>query len=362
MSKVSSITVTCNRPLNYGAVLQTYGLNKALTQMGVDAKVLDYYPEYYKKTSNSLIKRIVHLFLRIPDKIKGKKVFGDFLTNYVPMTKKMYHSVQEIKVDVPVADVYIAGSDQIWNCKNLPNGLDDTFFLTFVPKGAKKISYAASLAMPEIPSNQVDRYRNLVGAFNAVSVRETSGAKLLEDIGINNVQVVMDPVFLLTAKEWDEVASASSFIPHERYILVYGYNKQKNVYHYARRLAKKLGIKVYAVGVSIEDYLLDVDRFFWNATPNTFVKLIKNADAVVTNSFHGTVFSIVYNVPLHFFKVGTTANSRMIDLLKELELSDRWIKDENTLLSNSMSYSEANVCLNKLRARSLDFLRREVIK
>ena len=108
------------------------------------------------------------------------------------MSAKTYRTLAEIEADVPQSDVYICGSDQIWNCKNKLNGKDDAFFLSFAPAKARKVAYAASIAMPEIPNNQKARYRRLISDFDAVSVREPSSVPMLEDLGIDNVQSVID--------------------------------------------------------------------------------------------------------------------------------------------------------------------------
>ena len=357
---ITSYTITCSRPANYGAVLQTYGLNTALRNMGIDARVLDYNPDYYWKSSQPLPIRLIRNIVRTPDLSKGRKVFGRFLERYIPMSSKMYKNFDDIKADIPAADVYICGSDQIWNCKNKENGKDDAFFLSFAPQGAKKVAYAASIAMPEIPEDQKARYKRLISDFDAVSVREPSSIPMLESLGIQHVKSVVDPVFLLEQKDWNVIADDSDFVPKEGYVLVYGYNRQKNVYEYARKLANKLGVKVYTIGTAIEDYTLDQDKYFWNATPNTFVNLIRNAKAVVTNSFHGTVFSIVYNKPFHFFTVKQTTNSRMLDLLDSLGLASRHVMDDQ-LLENSIDYAQTNERLEKLREKSLAFLRDTVI-
>ena len=118
-------------------------------------------------------------------------------------------------------------------------------------------------------------------------------------------------------------------------------------------------MKVYTIGTAIEDYTLDQDRYFWNASPNTFVNLIRNAKAVVTNSFHGTVFSIVYNKPFHFFTVKQTTNSRMLDLLDALALKDRHVADNN-LLDNQIDYNEPNQLLSEAKSRSLNFLQMNI--
>lgn len=360
--KISSYTITCSRPTNYGAVLQTYGLNKAQRNMGIEAKVIDYDPAYYYKSNRPLPIRLVRDIVRYPDLRKGKKVFGKFLKDFIPMTDKTYYTLDELEKNPPIGDAYIAGSDQIWNCKNKENGKDDAFFLTFAPSTAKKISYAASIAMPEIPRDQQNRYYQLISQFDSVSVREPSAIPLLRGIGITKeIDAVVDPVFLLDSKEWDYIADSSDFIPTEDYVLVYGYNRQKDVYTYARALAQKLGVKVYTIGTAIEDHNLDQDKYFWNASPNTFVNLIRNAKAVVTNSFHGTVFSIVYQKPFHFFTVKQSTNARMLDLLETLKLGDRHVKDHH-LLSNEIDYTQPNMQLQKHRTDSLNFLKQALLK
>lgn len=356
MSQHKSYTITCHRPLNYGAVLQSYALNTKLKQLGLDAKVIDYYPDYYKFSNKKLPIRIIRYFLRLPDWILGKKRFGKFIENHIPLSSKMYKNIEELNNNIPRADFYFAGSDQIWNCDELVNGKDDAFFLTFAPKKAKKISYAASLAMPEVPIEQIERYTKLIQDFDSISIREKDGVDLVKGLGIKNVQHVLDPVFLLKSKDWDVIADSSSFESREKYILVYGFKRQKNLYRYARKLGAELGVKVYAINTNIEDYFLDIDKYFWNASPETFVNLIKNAECVVTNSFHGLSFSIIYNKPFHLFSRGGKANSRMINLLNDLGLSDRIVESEN-LKSNDFKFDFANKIIEEKRKESINFIK-----
>lgn len=356
MSQLKSYTITCHRPLNYGAVLQSYALNTKLKQLGLDAKVIDYYPDYYKISSKKLHIRIIRYFLRLPDWIIGNKRFGKFIDDYIPLSSKTYKNIEELNENIPIADFYFAGSDQIWNCDELFNGKDDAFFLTFAPKKTKKISYAASLAMPEIPVEQVDRYTKLIQDFDSISIREKDGVDLVEGLGIKNVQHVLDPVFLLKSKDWDVIVDSSSFEPTEKYVLIYGFKRQKNLYQYARKLGSELGIKVYAINTNIEDYFLDIDKYFWNASPETFVKLIKNAECVVTNSFHGLSFSIIYNKPFHLFSRSGKANSRMLSLLKNLNLSDRIVESDD-LKSNDFEFDFANKIIEEKRKESINFIK-----
>ncbi|AJR02871.1 polysaccharide pyruvyl transferase family protein [Siansivirga zeaxanthinifaciens] len=359
MKKQKSYTITCHRPLNYGAVLQTYALNTTLIEIGLDAKVIDYNPSYYTKSNKSFFIRIIREVFRLPDWIYGKLKFGKFISKYIPISEKQYKNLDDLNRNVPKADYYFAGSDQIWNCEELMNGKDDAFFLTFAPKESKKISYAASLAMSKIPDDQVERYKRLICDFDAVSIREKDGVKLVKDLGIENVINVLDPVFLLDTHGWDYLVSLSDFIPKEKYLLVYGFKRQKNLYKYARKLSQKLDVKVYAINTNIEDYFLDTDRYFWNASPETFVKLIKNSEAVVTNSFHGLSFSIIFNKPFHLFSRKGKANSRMLNLLSDLKLSNRVISSEK-LVSNEVDFSQANEFISLRRKYSIEFIKNNI--
>lgn len=357
MKKVKSYTITCHRPFNYGAALQAYALNKKLTQLGVDAKVIDYCPSYYRRTNQTnIFVKTARSIIRTPDYIKGKFVFGKFLHDNLPLSPMKYKTIDDLQKNTPIADIYVAGSDQIWNCQGLPNGKDDSFFLSFAPKKSKKIAYAASLAMPSIPNDQKDRYKELISDFDSVSIREKTGVKLVEELGITNAVNVLDPVYLLKNTEWDKLIESSKFKPKEKYVLVYGFERQKNVYSYARKLAESLGVKVYTVNTNIEDYFLDTNKYFWNTSPQTFVKLIKNAEAVVTNSFHGMSFSIIYRKAFHLFLKQGKANSRMISLLDELGLLDRIVENEALLDAKTDYYDGAERVLASKRAASEAYL------
>lgn len=355
MTSITSYTITCHRPFNYGAVLQAYALNTKLKSLGIEAKVIDYTPHYYYE-KDSALKRI----LRFPDHILGKYVFGKFIKDNIPLSPLKYNNINELEKNPPKADLYFAGSDQIWNCLTYENGKDDTFFLTFAPSSAMKISYAASLAMPEIPSNQVERYKKNLSAFDQISVREKSGVELLNSIGIHGAQSVVDPVYLLTKDEWNVMARQSNFVPVEKYVLVYWLERNTGIHEYAREIANKMGAKVYSINTSIEGYLMKSDRYFWNASPCDFVKLVSNASAVVTDSFHGISFAIINNKPFYLFpRKGKTksTNSRMLDLLTELSLTDRMVSKENAP-PLEVDFSIANKILLEKRGQSISYIKR----
>lgn len=348
--------ITCHRAFNYGAVLQAYALQKYLRNHGYEVEVIDYTPQYIRKSYNkSILKKIIRPILRYHDFKKSNQVFGNFLNQEVKLTEKRYYTYEELKENPPDCDAYIAGSDQIWNC-NIENGKDDAFFLKFVPKDKRKISYAASISMDEIPQNQKYRFKENLKDFNYISVREQTAVKLLKEIGIENVEKVLDPVYLLDIAEWNKVAKNSTHeLENEKYILAYGFKQQKDLYQYARRLANTRNCKLYSINTNFEDKFLDVDKYFYNATPYDFVNLVKNAQEVVTNSFHGLSFSIIYNKPVHQFKKSGTENSRMIDLLSELNMSERLVTNDE-FLDNRVSYTKTNEIIKNYCEKSANFL------
>ncbi len=351
-------TITCHRAFNYGAVLQAYALEKFLEKDKNQVEVIDYYPKDLHKTeSKSMLVKLIRPIIRTFDFKKSQKVFGKFLQENMKLTKQRYHNLQELEEKVPDADIFIVGSDQVWNC-NTKNGNDDSFFLTFVPENKRKVSYAASIAMDELTPEQEKRFYKNLKSFDKISVREKTAIKLLKKCGMEQVQKVLDPVYLLEKQDWDELAKKSEKkLEQEKYILVYGFKRQKNLYEYARKLAKQRNCKIYSINTNIEDKFLDVDKYFWNASPEDFVNLVKNAQEVVTNSFHGLSFSIIYQKPVHqFTKVGKE-NSRMLDLLDELSLSSRLVKDSNTLLDRDINFEEANKKIKEHRNQSMEFLR-----
>lgn len=310
------LTITCHRPYNYGAVLQTYALQHYLDKKGIDTAVIDYYPSYQcKRTSGSLFTRMIWQIYRMPDFIIGKRVFGNFLKKNIRLTKR-YNSLEELIACPPIADGIIAGSDQIWNY-NIHK--DDTYYITFAPKNCFRASYAASIAQDSIPDDLKIAYQKRLTGFRSISVREITAEKLLKEIGIDNVTTVLDPVFLLSKSEWIQNI-ADPYFSDSGYILMYAFNCTKEIAAYARERAKKQGKKFYIINTMVNDYRYNCDHHFWNCSPNRFVSLFKNADEVITNSFHGLCFSIIFQKQVHIFSKYTGGNSRLFDLIHEINL------------------------------------------
>lgn len=337
------LTITCHRPYNYGAVLQAYALQHYLESVGVDTSIIDYYPDYQrKKTNANLIVKLIWYLYRMPDFVVGKRVFGKFLKENIRLTKQ-YKTLDELKSCPPMADGIIAGSDQIWNY-NIHK--DDTYYLTFVMKNCFKASYAASIAQDNIPNELKPLYQRRLHGFKKIAVREKTAERLLANLGCENVTTVLDPVFLLSAEEWISKIADPTF-NEKGYVLMYAFNCTKKIADYAIDYARKNNKRLYIINTMINDYRFKCDRHFWNSSPNRFISLFKHADAVVTNSFHGLSFSIIFKKQVHVFSKHTGGNSRLFDMMKEINLPNCKdgvkidYKEVYKILNNKIKYSKS---------------------
>lgn len=325
-------TITCYDVDNYGATLQAYALCQYINNEGIECQVIDYHPTYHRKSIcsisnrkyNKIWLRPLYLLYKIPIRFykrtqlkKRRYRFELFRRNHIPSTKR-YYGYENLLINPPEADIYIAGSDQIWNT-TFPNGTDPAFYLDFGnPK--KRLSYAASFAVKFIEQHKQAFLKNHLRKFDSISVREKSALKILEDLGYNGINVV-DPVFLLDSSQWDQVAS-NLIDEAKEYVLVYDFFYQKNICDIAKFLAKISGKKIYSISPHKLKY---ADKHFYNYGPDVFISLIRNAYIVISNSFHGTAFSLIYKKDFIFVNRPDSLNERMQNLLDNYGLQSRLV-------------------------------------
>lgn len=333
-------TITCHDVYNLGASLQAYALATYLKDCNHDVQIIDYKPDYLSRhyslrwvpnpSYDRPVIRQAYLLAKLPGRLKAqrslrKKNFDSFREAYLPLTTQCYASAGELQADCPEADVYIAGSDQIWN-PVFQNGKDPAFFLQFAPDIKKKISYAASFSVDELSPDDSERIFPWLRRLNAISVRENSGVALLADMGLAGTQVV-DPVFLLAKEQWGDIAICPDM---KEYILVYDFDNSALVRSIANALAKKTGKKIVSV------FSMDgADQVWSDMGPREFLGALLNADCVISNSFHATAFSLIFQKDFYVVNREEKINTRMRDLLVSLSLSDRLISalpDETTAL------------------------------
>lgn len=365
-------TITCHRVYNHGAALQAWALASFLQREGHEVNIIDYRPNYLSgqfdlKVNNPRFDKPIikwfYLLAKYPTwkkLLKRKDAFDAFDTKYIApfITPKTYASCDDLRNDPPKADVFVAGSDQIWNTK-LKNGTDASFYLDFGGKETKKISYAASFATNSLREGTEDFVKGKLANLDSIAVREPSGVKLLESIGHSGT-LVCDPVFLLSSDVW------STEIPMmegagEKYVLVYDFECSKEVQSVAEKIAKEKGLKIFSIGPYPLEY---TTKNFVNYGPDAFVSLVKNATYVVSNSFHATAFSFIFKRDMFVVKRADGLNTRMQDLLSRYGLSDRLV-DSNTsndILLSHIDYDKVDSVLSAEIEQSKEWLRNNIVK
>lgn len=326
-------TITCHKVNNHGANLQAVALMHYLEDLGNDVEIIDYFPEYFKhfrplycgtpKYAANPVTRFAYICAKFPGRLKSyleykksdrKKNFEAFRDKYYRLTDT-YESFEELKANPPKADLYIAGSDQIWNTM-MNNGKDPAYYLQFAPKNATTATYAASFSVSEIPDELKEQTKKYIKSIDFVSVREKSALKILDDLGILNGQAVLDPVFLLEKKQWSKIESNIKL--DDEYVLVYDFEGSDEVKNFAVKYAQKHNLKIYSLYKN--EYC---DKSFENFGPDVFLSLIKNAEFIVSNSFHATAFSLIYEKEFAVIKRQEGINSRMVDLLESVGIDER---------------------------------------
>ncbi|CAN8140123.1 Polysaccharide pyruvyl transferase [uncultured Thiomicrorhabdus sp.] len=319
--------------------MQEMALLRFLNDQGYDAKAISYMPEYFSKHhrlfacenpvwNSSILKKSIYLALKIPGrilKLKRKRRFDQFEKKYIPSTKDVFINNEELKKIASCADVFICGSDQIWN-PLFPNGSDLSFYLNFVGDSAKKISYAASMATNSIPRDLQEFIYKNVSQLDFVSVRESSAQRAISELGVNSITHVVDPVFLLDADFWSSISVTPKKLSNRKskYIFIYDFDSNDLLKKRALSIANKHGFEI----IGMNENLSYVDKNFYLEGPEVFLSLVKNAEIVFTTSFHALAFSLIFNRRFGVFKRNLGINARMQDLLALLDLDGNLIDSE----------------------------------
>lgn len=367
MKRIGIITIQkCN---NYGADLQAYALGAKLRSLGYDAENIDYL--FYKNPRHlggradkpvlpiSLVNRIKEKLFPAVSFLRGFKCcrqrvarisrFDSWFRANVKVGQE-YRSVKSLYDNPPQYDIYMVGSDQVWNPRLYSN--IKPYFLDFAPKGARCVSYASSFGVSELSGIAFYRYKQWLRRFSHIGLREKSGADIVNAMALDaEVAHVLDPTLLLNSQEWLEVSIEPNEKPVGKYILLYDLIASQETVAFTCRWARQNGWNVIRIG----DGAYGPGEFLW---------LFANAEAVVTNSFHGTVFSILNHRP--FFTViprGMSNAGRIESLIAKLGLSGRVVHAsacDKQSLSGVLDWVGIDSKLNALRKESIDFLERAI--
>lgn len=378
MTNKKVLIITMHRIINYGSALQAWALQESIKKMGFDAQLIDYrYPnDYYfnhckcerfsfitflKKITLKRVLSVLKYKILYQSK-KQRKLFYQFWLDNFSLTKE-YISPDDLKNNPPIADVYITGSDQVWN----PNTMygDPAFFLDFGSSLIPRISYAASFGTNVIPDEYEDEYIEYINKYKSLSIRENTGVEIVKKLTGRDSTLVCDPTLLLTKEDYGILASSSTIKIDKPYLLAYildyAYNPRPAIDHIIKQVSKKLGLHVV--------YLLcgNVNGYKPGSTtvsavgPNEFTRLFQDASFVVTSSFHGTVFSLINEKPFYAITSAEKVDSRISSLLQEVGLIDRGIPanqllDKRSLVLN-IDYALVRSEVLKIRKNSMDYLK-----
>lgn len=345
--------ITIEKVNNYGAELQATATIKVLQGMGYETEIIDYC--YYKNwnfkdtrisapfvsmsvkgrlmywVKYRLVNRIVAKILPLlyPTVKRRIRRFEDFHKINTRMSKR-YLSMPELYQTKMDYDVYVVGSDQVWNPS--ASSSIEPYFLTFAPKEAKKISYASSFGVSNIPASLYEKYKKLLSNIDSLSVREQTGVCLVKALTGRDATCVLDPTLLLNKEQWGNIMLAYPHMP-SRYILVYQLLPSDMLPSLAKKISEEMNCPVYYLAKRA--YAVNAPkgmRVIKDAGPAEFLWLIKNASCVVTNSFHGTAFSVNFCIP--FYAVLNSkrgSNVRITSLLKSVNLMGRIVYEGDKL-------------------------------
>jgi hypothetical protein len=346
-------------------LLQAYALFTHLRGLGHETEFIDYWPDYhaedYKLIPNfsslgfkGKIKSILLLLIGFLKILRRSRQYKKFIQEQFNLSKKPLFTTKEAVKDV-LYEIVIYGSDQIWRNQNYPlfKGFDEVYFGYYISPTPRKISYAASMGVINLKDEDQSFLKRMVNNFDEISVREAELKKRLEDITGRKTSIVLDPIFLLDKEKWNTLIPARKI--REKYIFLYQLVTSVESLKLTNRMQGYFGYEVVEIRGRV-DPLLFGSRYKQTESPLEFLSLIKNAEFVVSTSFHGAAFSLIFEK--QFFAVGMGKNSgRMMSLLSSLELENRYLPNiEDANLKEVIDYSIVNKKLKGDRDNSIAFL------
>lgn len=362
--------ITYHSAYNFGSFLQAYATQKILGDLCGNCKVINYRTKEQKRIyaifvwnkNQNLFKNIAKNILILPDlqkRVRRQNKYETDIRKYFDLTNE-YEEPEEINWND--FDCVISGSDQIWNKhSNELHNIDWAYMMPYLLRGfkGKKISYASSF--PNMSSDEIELIKPELVCFNAISVRERSNVNVLQNMLNADVTYVLDPTFLLSREQWCEDLSLT-YNP-QNYILYYALNKRKSikanidkVLAYSNIIGSSVKV-ISPLGLPVKNKKIET---IMDADPIDFLNLILNARVIITDSYHGTIFSINFQKEFYSINGNNVSDSRKVDILTQLGLFDRSVTTIDDILKrerSSINYLEVNDKLKDLKDSSISYLR-----
>ena len=355
--------ITRHAPSNYGSLLQAMATIQVIESLGHQCEIIDYRKKneigikgilttLQNKPSweKNPIKKYLYIALRYPEEKIAAILFEKMRSKYLKMTSRCYR-INDLKT--LTADIFMTGSDQFW-APLLDGNYDKAYFLNFASPNSRKVAYAASFGKTQFSEKVIKDYKHLLSQYNAITVRESHAVKLLQDWNIECEGQVLDPTLLLDAQQW------SKYITKEiksKYVLIYEIHNNPLLDDYAKRFSKHMGLQLIRVSPSLHQITRGGKMIFCPSL-GTFLSYIKNAQYIITDSFHGTAFAINFNKEFIEILPNNKTGSRNQSLLQLTGLEDRIIVDYNdySLADKRINYAKVNEIMKKERQCSMHIL------
>lgn len=378
---------------NYGQLLQCYALQAYLRTQGYDAFLIRYKKKYYPR---SLFQKIKYNFSwkglryrfssqrkedlavmseelrlsRINMHLNQQRKFEDFRKEYLRMTEEIYSSLQELQRNPPEADVYICGSDQIWN-NSLEMKETSVWYLNFGDKNIKRISYAASIGR-DLQKKEYRRFKKYLSHFDAISVREEGTKSLCEQLDVRNTQVTLDPTLLLPVNEYRILQKPPKDELNTPYLFMYILNVttcEEIYWGMIDTFLRKSQLQLKVVCSSGYTQARELIEGYHNiqATLPEWLYYIDNSRFVITTSFHGIVFCIKMHKPFLVVLLEnrySKGNDRIVSLLKSIGLSDRILNiglSVEKQMCREINWTAVEQRIKELQSSSYKFLKDNLV-
>lgn len=364
----STATITFHAAHNFGSNLQAYALQQTILSLGHRNEIInlrtarqkDLYTVFTKRKGlKYVIKNLSHLYYYFPLKRAYNK-FENFINTKLILTQE-YGTEEDLKKAEFSYDTYICGSDQIWNPD--PADFDWSYYLTFVKKG-KKIAYAPSFGqLASTGDTEIERkITSALSSFDSISVREQGSANNVKHLTGKTPEIVLDPTLLISKEKWLHLIKEEKRLVKEDYIFFYTLFADPERMDIIKRVSNATGLPVVTSNFSNQYDVFNPFKKCYDAGPLDFLALIRDAKLVVVSSFHGTVFSVLLNVP--FFAIDGMTDARISTLLKITGLEHREITtrnvEEKCKEAFNLEFNNVNLRIEEVRTSSIEFLKKSL--
>lgn len=320
--------LSTQRHANWGSALQCYALEHKLNDIGFDAEIIDYFPEdvtvvgqlkRLKGKSKKLNNPVLHfgaICAFAISYVNKKRVFDKFIKKNLKLSEKTYRDASEINDNNPKEDIYCCGGDQTLNGFKVLDVFDN------LSDKSIKVAYSSSFGKTEFEDDEYEHAKKSLSRFHILSCREDSGTEIMHQMGFENAKWIIDPAFLLTANEWRKLASQK--YKGKKYIVAYNLHHDKKIEEFEKKLSKKYGLPVLNICVQWFEFYR-YGKFLWCPSVEDFLGLIMNAEYVISDSFHATVFSVLFHKKF-MTVVPEWVGTRIESVSNLLGIEDRIIK------------------------------------